>query len=360
MATKAERTAASLAERFERGDYALAPMPSVRTLADEFGISTMTARRALQLLVDSGIMEKDETGRVQRSAHGRQRAGMQVAFVAPAYASTSIMAWLRETIAMVELRGGAVRPVYYAHDHDPAILATLNGSFDGVIIFPPLPLSSELVRQLVRYRERVVTIAYDLTEHGIPCVDGASPRTVDLLVERLAGLGHSVIDAVTTTPEGHPVIAARLDQWWRSLSERGLSGTLRKAPVQSFDDPMDRARDMVRTLLESGRLDATAIFCPTLAAARGAIRGAADAGLQPGRDLSFCAFGEQREASMCVPSITVVEIPNRSELVQRMLDWIETKGEGWAGPLLIRPDDADVHIFDGESTRPSAKHTSGM
>ena len=54
-----------LKKRFKKGYYAMSGIPSERDLADELGVARMTARRALNKLVEEGYLNRKSTGRLE-------------------------------------------------------------------------------------------------------------------------------------------------------------------------------------------------------------------------------------------------------------------------------------------------------
>ncbi len=351
MITKRETVAEMLMERVERGDYTLNSIPSARILASELGISYVTTRRALQMLIDSGHMQRTETGRMQVVAAERKKAAMRIAFVTPSFSSLSDLMWFQTLQDVVDERGGIVRPVSYTHNNDSAILSVLDAGFDGVILFPPYSMSKVMINKLAKHKEHIVTMEYDLTRYGIPCIDVPTAGKVDLLIEHLAEQGHKIIDCISVAASGQPIVTERIEQWRKSLSERGLQGELYRRPSGQFDYGPESALKLTHQLLQDNKLKATAVFCPTLCAAKGFIRGIEDAGFCAGRDIAVCSFSEEREARMMVPSVTVVETPKRRPLLGDALCWFEKGGEEWNNSFMIRPHDKEEELFIGESTR---------
>ena len=52
QAAKFQRVVAVLERRIRRGDYLLRPLPGERRIAEETGVSHMTARKAVRALLD--------------------------------------------------------------------------------------------------------------------------------------------------------------------------------------------------------------------------------------------------------------------------------------------------------------------
>ena len=84
------KTAELLAERISYGDYLLTEIPSSRKLAEEFGVSHIVARKAVEKLLADGLCRRMENGRIAVCAR-REAAGPApkptVAMLFPAFAS---------------------------------------------------------------------------------------------------------------------------------------------------------------------------------------------------------------------------------------------------------------------------------
>ena len=50
--------------RLERGDYSFTSLPGAQKRAAETGVSYLTARQAIQTLIDDGVLKRLENGRM--------------------------------------------------------------------------------------------------------------------------------------------------------------------------------------------------------------------------------------------------------------------------------------------------------
>ena len=65
-----------LKSRVLHGDYLVSPMPGERKLAEEIGVSYMTARKALKHLVETGVIAREEDGKALPFSPKGLRGGM--------------------------------------------------------------------------------------------------------------------------------------------------------------------------------------------------------------------------------------------------------------------------------------------
>jgi hypothetical protein len=329
------------------GDYVLNNLPGERKLAMEFGVSHMTARKAVQHLVGNGTLMRDASG--NRTTQPRPSAVEKkcVAYVAPAFESGGTTTWYYALNNLMKRHHGVVRPVLYTHEADPAIHEALTGDFAGVFIIPPHRTSRLLLQHMVRERSRIVTLWHDLTEHGIPCIEVSPPRATAKLVEYLESLGHRSIDCLNTEPN-NVVISARIQSWNSAIKARGLKGELHNHPVEPFQHSGIAAYDYMHRRLAAGPLSATAVVCVTNSAAIGLSRACGEAGVKIGRDLSICGVGEFALARLQTPSLTIVKPADFETYLSMGLDWIQSGGKDTGRSLRFEPD--DVPLWIGEST----------
>jgi len=307
----------------------------------------MTARKAVQSLVQKGLLIRQDNGRLTvRFAKSFNAATMNIGFVSPASLSTA-RAWeydLRETLSS---RNGTLRPIAYTGPTDPMIFEALDAELDGWFFILPQQVPRLLLSRLRRMRERIVVLWQDTSSLGIPSIETGPPVFVSKLIDHLAGLGHHRIDCLNTQPQDS-VIRERIEQWRRSLQERGIEGQLHGLTVDHFQSGALTAREEMARLLRTGQLKASALFCATTSQAWGAMRACCDAGLRIGKDISICGFGEIDMARLLIPSVTTVQPADRRPFLERGLDWIASRGANWPHPLRLEPQ--DVSLFVGEST----------
>lgn len=347
MASKVSEISNLLISRIRKGDYALNDLPSGRQLAQEVGVSYVTAREAIGKVVDEGWLMRNETGRLELSQEIHHEGFFKVAFVCPAFSASSMFACMYELMELVERRGGVLRQISYSHWDDPVIFESLQADFDGIFLLPPIDMPKVMLNQLAKYKNKLVTLFHDLSDLGIPFVDGAPSDSIDMLINHLYELGHTSIDCLNTQPETS-IIDDRILQWRKGLSKRNIKGVLHHKPVRPFVKTGPAACELMTRIIEVGGFDSTAIFCTTVSAAKGVIRALADKNIEVGKDVSVCSFGEDDEAKLMIPRLTVIKKPSFETYLLKALRWIETGGDGWEESLAITPDSGE--LFIGDST----------
>jgi DNA-binding LacI/PurR family transcriptional regulator len=342
--------------RIRRGDYAIRELPTEQELAEEIGISRMTARRALLHLMEKGILLRKPHGRLAiNHAQVDEAKALSVACLSPAYRSPYFDVWRRAVERAGEKFGASVRLVDYVHWQDAVIPQTLLG-FDGVFLVPssaPIPEA-----MLTRFGQagNLVVLEGDMTDRGVPSADMLPAVFIDRLGDHLYQLGHRNIDCINTQPRDR-VVTQRLERWafWKQLHR--VDGQVIDAPVAPYQHPTPQAYTVMARLLKAGEFHATAVLCITDDVTTGVIRALQEYGLQVGKDVSVCAMEGAGMARYQWPSRTVLEPQDPLRFVEVCMEWMAKKSVPWTGPLLIQP--SDVPLFVGESTGPCSQWETG-
>ncbi|MEN8254915.1 MAG: substrate-binding domain-containing protein [Verrucomicrobiota bacterium] len=338
--------ARALEKRVRRGDYMLQPFPTDEAVACEAQVSRLTARKAVQMLIDKGLLLREPNSRVTVN---RENARPQVALLLPAYPSPIYERWHRAIETAVAKRGWDVRVIGYSHAEDHVIHAAIS-EFDGVFFLPPVaepPVS--LIEQFQQPGHRVVMLDSDLSAQGLPSLLLTPPRlAIQRILGHLAGLGHRRIAFLNTQPHDQ-IIELRLQGWQVWAERHPGAAELFDEPVEAYGSAADKAYRVVGRALANGTLESAAIICSSASAALGASRAIFDRGLIVGRALSLCSLDDAAgEAMLYRPSITCVRSPDPAAYLDRCLEWMGSVGGEWSGSLLIQPE--QVELFEGEST----------
>jgi hypothetical protein len=99
-------------------------------------------------------------------------------------------------------------------------------------------------------------------------------------------------------------------------------------------------------IVEQKLSTATAIVGTTCPAAIGAVRASWERGIAVGHDLSIAAINIEPPAEFFCPSITGLNTPDLSEVLEGCFEWFFGRSS-WSGPRLLEPQNAT--LFNGES-----------
>ncbi len=340
--------------RIAEGDYMLKDLPGERKLADEVGVSYMTARKAVLKLIEKGVLTRKPNGALVVHPRLSRQGAAQVALLTPAYPSTHFVHCRLAISQAAERHGVQFRPVEYMHWFDPVVKEALHGS-DGLMVIPSTePIPGTLLKEMSEPENKVIFFDADMTDRGLPSIRLFAHEHIVTLFEHLWSLGHRRINCLNTQGRNDE-IERRLEHWRTWLDERGGTGTLWDTPAEPFGDTISRAHETMTALLDKPGHDPEtlgAIVCTTQPAALGAIRACHDKGLRVGRDVSICTINNEPTGRYFCPSLTGLELPDIEPLLEQCFDWFAQTDEEWTGALRIVPE--QPVLLEGESTGPAA------
>ncbi|MEM1423257.1 MAG: substrate-binding domain-containing protein, partial [Planctomycetota bacterium] len=275
-----------LQRRIAAGAYMLKDIPGERKLAEEVGVSYMTARKAVARLIEKEVLSRRPNGGLM--VHPRvqsERGHTQVTLLTPAFPSAHLVRCRLDISEAMRARGIEFRSVEYMHWDDTVVAEALDGS-DGLIIIPltePVPpLTLKTFRDPAN---RIVIFDGDMTEEDLPSIRLFSRDHIAQIYDHLFKLGHRRVDCLNT--QGHNAeIDRRLRHWRDWTAERACEGELHDDPVPAFGDTMSRAHQLMLRVLDTAEERPTAVVCTTQPAALGAVRAATDRSLRVGVDIS--------------------------------------------------------------------------
>ena len=349
--------AGRFAQRIRNGDYHLHEMPAERDLAVEAGVSHTTARKAVQHLVNEGLLYRQPNGRaaVPGTGGGARDTPAKIALLAPSWESPTLAGWRAALARACERRGVSSRAVLYTHWDDPAIATTLQG-FDGSFLMPaPGPVPESVILAVQQNQRPVVVLDSDWSRHGVRSVLTDPPAFVCRMLDHLASLGHHRIDCFNVQPTKVQYIV----QWRLWLAAQRIEGILIDEPVKPGEDSRPAAYAAIDRRLRAGQFSSKALYCTTEPAAGGAMAALLDHGLRPGHDVAVCTLDSGELSAFCTPSLTAMAHIDRMPFMNVCLDWMLGRvDQAWPGPLLLQPPNGRVVVR--QSTVPDAKRHRRM
>jgi DNA-binding LacI/PurR family transcriptional regulator len=332
-------------QRIRQGDYFVDSIPGERRLAEETGVSYMTARRAVQELLEERVLIRQSSGSLEVHPDYTKRVKpAEIVLLYPAYPS-SYLTQLRVLVAEAASRRGlALRPGQFVH-WDEQLLMDVIAQAKGTLIIPYGPI---IPPRLVRHftENKVVILDGDFTSDGLPSIRLFSDRCIERVLNHLWEMGHRFIDCINTQNRNSE-IDRRIGIWERWCRTKNCRGQLRDDPAPVFSDPTITAYKLMSRILDEGESKATAFIATTCPAAIGAIRACYEQDIKVGKDLSICAVNLEPPAEFFCPSITGLNTPDLSDELGKCFEWFASETP-WSAPKLLEPKDSS--LFEGEST----------
>ncbi len=334
-------------QRILQGDYVLSPIPGERKIAEETGVSHMTARKAVRGLIEQKVLIRRPNGLLDiHPKHHGDTGSAHFLLLYPAYASTHLI-HLRQTVfEAAERHGLSMRPVQYVHWDDPVVASAATNPA-GLIFIPSAVDVPQHVLTMLR-SSKSVSLDLDLSDQDVPSICLFPDSHIIKVFDHLRQLGHRRVGCISTQYH-NPEIERRIHLWRKWLERHDMTGELVERPTRSFADATPAAYDAMRELLDKGSLESTAFVGTTFPAAVGAIRACWERGLIVGQDVSICAINIESPARFMTPSITGLDTPNLSILLGKCFDWF-TDDASWTGTKRLEPTRSE--FVQGESTGP--------
>ena len=333
-------------QRIRAGDYFVDSIPGERRLAEETGVSYMTARRAVLQLLEEKVLIRQASGSLEVHPDYSKRVNTaEVVLLYPAYPS-SYLTQLRVLVAEAAARRGlTLRPGQFVH-WEEQLLVDVVAQAKGTIVIPYGPvIPHRLVKHFVD--NKVVILDGDFTSQGLPSIRLFSDACIERVLEHLWKLGHRRIDCINTQNRNGE-IDRRIRIWERWLDQRNGRGQLHDDPAPVFTDPTIVAYRLMSRLVDDRQSEATAFIATTCPAAIGAIRACYEHGIEVGPDVSICAVNLEPPAEFFCPSITGLNTPNLSDNLGQCFEWFANDKQQWRGPMLLEPQHSI--LFEGESS----------
>jgi DNA-binding LacI/PurR family transcriptional regulator len=234
--------------------------------------------------------------------------------------------------------------VQYVHWDDPVVTSAVSNPARLILIPSSVDVPDPLLNAL--RESKSVALDLDISEQGVPSICLFPDAHILKVFDHLRELGHQRIDCISTQYH-NPEIERRIQLWRQWRDRHKIAGELHERPTRSFDDATPAAYEIVRDLVDSRSLGATAFVGTTFPAAVGAIRACYERGLVVGRDVSICAINIESPARFMTPRVTGLDTPDLSKVLRQCFDWFAGERE-WTGTRRLAPGRA--HLVLGEST----------
>lgn len=339
--TRASQLANTLRESIKSGKYISGQvLPSERELGESTGLSRTTIRRALQILVDQGILHRVQgSGTFVRKSLMETPAPQMLGLIVPSmnnpYYGELAYAIEREAISRgYQLVVGQFR---YSSNGEANYLLRYaeNDSVKGVLVVPdpdepPIDSYNYLAQQGKPFIFVSRLIGGISSDSVVPDrINGAYE-----LVKHLIGLGHRHIAYIRGVP---PVFDSQKLGYERALQDAGVP--INEDLMISLNCPGDEAGEKGVDILFQRHVPFTAIFARNDNTAIGVLRKLRQLGLRVPEDISITGFDNTEISAQLQPPLTTVDtaIQEVGRLaLMLLLDRVEGRYAGSQRQLTIR------------------------
>jgi len=306
--------AQELRQAVKKGEYAAgALVASEHDLARRHHLSRVTVRRATELLVGEGLLER-------RAGKGLYVGEAEPAVTQVVKVIVGNLAWepsvrVARGAQQVARKFGIEIQVCDAHGSAQENLETLlnlpqNGAKGAILMALHTKDFNEAVVRVKATGFSLVVVDHQPQEMAVPAVVADNYQGGFLVGQHLSVLGHTRIAFVGDCAAS--TVRARLNGFRDALAEAGVVLTRGRVADITPEDPLANWDEKVRQVVE-GLLRAesrpTAIFCSCDAVARACYRVCKTVRLRIPEDLSLVGFDDDPLAEWLSPPLTTVRQP---------------------------------------------------
>lgn len=348
QAIKQREVQERLIEGIRSGDFAPdSRLPSERDIAVRFGVSHMTARKAVCEMEASDLVERRGRLGTYVRRNSRNRLNAQVVHIISQADDSMLPRELRRIgTRMIQEAGLKPRSLIIAPNSVNEVVRILDNGEYAIVLLPFSPAGAlvnptlaPLIASMQRASGRAVAIADRLDQVGVPSVIADDRQCLRLAVEHLRKNGHRHIGLLCNDPE-HPVARVQVAAW-RSLCSEQMDGFniagwresyLVSVKIHDFECLATKTYEIASDFLQSDRSQQiTAMICladdmllPFLSACRQCSRPVPES-------LSLVAFGNNPLLVYAHPPVTGID-PNLEEHVRNALEILQSTRAGAFDP----------------------------
>ena len=331
--SKYVRVRDALADAIRSGEYTVGQkLPGERTLATQYGISYMTARRAVSELVELGLLDRRPWEGLFVTAspateHNNGTGGHNFDVAHPAGAATATTTLNVFTIGhepphvntlkrlaskYAEGKGWFTRYVRIDHPGDAhAIGCILGGGLSLLIIPDDATMRGPIGEAVQQVNGRAVLIGNRMDNLGVPSVLADDTQAIGMAIQHLRRNGHTRIGMLCDYIN-HPVTSVQVAKWRSSFAAecapRELDQRLIVVDTPRFECPTQNAYRRVGEYLRDHRGAITALVCTGDESAVAAMSACRDAGLSVPEGMSIVVSGDSSLAAHCNPALTCIDV----------------------------------------------------
>lgn len=297
-------------------------MPSDRDIAAEYGVSYMTARRAVGMLAQRGLVERRPPhGTYVRQAASAGRDGTierRLTVICPAYQAPDMEHFIALGRHHAQQRNLRLRVVRVMEGQEHSAIQAVESPGMVLAWMHEYYGWKDLERALVLAADRTALIGHRMDDRGVLSIMGHDEVAMDKAVELLWQAGHRRIAYVMH----HPNLAharERLATWRSALrsregADRDLDRDLIAVPIPVFRSQSESAHTTVRDYIDREGTPASAMICVNDEIALGAMAACRDAGIRVPEDMSFVTLANSDVARFVDPPLTSVSIDIKAEV----------------------------------------------
>jgi len=322
--SKYARVRDALAEAIRNGEYSAGQkLPGERTLAMQYGISYMTARRAVGELVERGLLDRRPWEGVfvttpvgdgsTKPGSAPTAATITLNIITVGHEPPHVNTLKRLASKYAQGQGWSTRFVRIEHPGDDHAIGCILGGGLGLLIIPDdLTMRGPIGEAVQQVGGRAVLIGNRMDNLGVPSVLADDTQAIGLAIQHLREHGHSRIGMLCDYIN-HPVTSVQVAKWRSCFASDcpadELDRRLIAVRTPRFECPTQNAYRRVREYLrERGDAAVTALVCTGDESAVAAMSACRDEGRPVPEAMSIVVSGDSALAAHCNPPLTCIDV----------------------------------------------------
>lgn len=308
------------------GEFAVgARLPGERDLALRYGMSHMTARRAVGELVENELLERRHGSGVYVRPRSREKLSMlTLNLICAAHSSSMTQSFLHHGSQSSAQRDWRIRVTRLYQGHERPVIRAIREGEPALVFLDKPDLWHSLSAAMQHADGRAVLIGNRMDDKGVPSVMGDDEYAVRLAAKHLKAAGHQRVALITSSRE-HMVARVQVATWKDAFAEEAddvLERRLIVLEVADFRCRIQSAYDAMRNYLMS-EPDVTALISTDDEIALGALAACHDAGRPIPHKMSLLNLGDSALLKMERPAgITALDV-RMQQHIETALEMIE-------------------------------------
>ncbi len=301
-------------------------LPGEREWATRFGVSHMTARRAVSEMVEVDLLERrPQSGTYVRSHGSKRLVSVTVNLIHPFQAFGFIERLTQCLLIGLEKCGWHHHMIHLQSGRESAVMRVLATEEPAIIVPPEMGLNQRMKAALLAAKGRVIVIDNRVPESAATSIMADNGQAIRLLMGHLQGAGHRKIGIITKQPD-HTVDQTQIATWKACCAAYATPQELRNRLIEvemSHDLPEAVSmREGVRRYLGSRGADATALICLTDTCALATLAACREVGRTVPAQISVVASCNTTLLEMINPPVTCADV-HIEQHVERAFQLIE-------------------------------------
>lgn len=299
-------------------------IPAEREIASRYGVSYVTARKAVADLVEAKLLERRARhGTFVAPATDRLAASAKlVTLICQATDSAFTRAFLRIGLRQIEERGGKARILRVGPGDDQAAARAVESGAPALIQSTGGERRGPLADAMQRANGRAVLVSNRMDDYGVPSVLADDSQALRLAVSHLQEHGHHDI-ALLCDHATHPVARLQIAAWRAFCAEEFTRETLAHRLILVRSSNLDalarETYEAVRAFLRTPHSHAvTALVSLSEEMAFAALAACRDEGRTVPEKMSIVSLGDNSALAFAHPPVTWVDVDMESHVAQAL------------------------------------------